>query len=239
MNKGLCKFLTVLLIAVGCSPKTEIDNSIGIDTDQTPGNEKVIRISTPTDIRGFSHMKTLLEKAYKKIGYDAVFINMPAVRSMHDANEGIHADAEMIRTNYVIGKMNNSIKIPVPMGEIKFCAVVKETDIKIEKWEDFNNYPVAVIKGYVITENNISGPNVLKVENTEQALAMLQNGRVKAAALIESEATFLIQLLGYDNLKVLEPAVEKIKVYHFINKKFQNIVPQLTEAFRELTGNEE
>ena len=239
MTKGLYIYLILFFVAfTGCSPDAESENSTEIEPNLNAESNKVIRISTPTDIRGFAHLKNIMEKAYNKLGFKVEFITLPAVRSMHDTDEGVHADAEFIRTKIVEGQMKNSIRIPIPISTIDFCAVVKDSKIKIQKWEDFNQYSVAIIKGYVLSENKITGSNVLKTENSEQALSMLQSGRVQVAALVKTEANFLIELHGYEKLKICPDSVEKIKVYHYINKKHKNLVPQLTEAFKELTGNE-
>ncbi|MCM8539716.1 MAG: transporter substrate-binding domain-containing protein [Lentisphaeraceae bacterium] len=225
---------------IACSPK---DQAIDQVTSKNPvileaTDEKVIRISTPTESGVENKMKQIVVDAYKSIGYKVTFIRMPAVRSMHDSDEGIHADAELTRTFVVQDSMKNSIRIPVPITHIEFCVVTKDKSLVVKKWEDLKKYTVAIINGYVLVQNKTSGKNVLKVENSEQALALLQNDRIQIAVLLKDEASYLINLLGYESIHVLSPPIEKVKVYHYINKKFKNLVPKLTKAFKELTGNE-
>lgn len=238
LRKGLYIFLAV--ITLSCGPKDQSSENLELEDQPSTlsASKNIIRVSTPANLSGLGHLKTMVEKAYANIGYRAVFIQMPAVRSLHDSNEGIHADAEMVRTLIVQNRMNNSLRIPVPLGTIEFCAVVKNSQIKINSWEDFKKYTVAVISGYVFAEKYVNGNNVQKVENTEQALALLQNDRVEAAVLLKSEAEYLIKILGYEKIQILTPPVDSSKVYHFINKKFENLVPELTNAFKELTGND-
>ena len=66
--------------------------------NEDPG---ALYFSSPADANFLHSVQETLTAAYKSIGYNTMFVKMPATRSLYESNLGAIVDGETVRTRYV------------------------------------------------------------------------------------------------------------------------------------------
>lgn len=201
-------------------------------------SEKIIRLSTIANVKGLDQLISTIQKAYTKIGYKVEIVQMPAVRAIKESNSGELVDGEVARTMFAQKFMTKQIRIPVSLGKIDISAFVKNKDLKIDGWKSLKGHNITSVRGYWIIQNNLQHISHLsEVVDATKALTFLKHDRTDVVVLLKKVGIQTINSLNYTDIKVLEPPIESMHIYHFINEKHKDLVPALTQAFSEVTGN--
>ena len=77
-----------------------------------------------------------------------------------------------------------------------------------------------------------------EVADAAKALTFLEHERTDIVVLIIKIGLQALQEMNSSGIKVLEPPIDSLAVYHFINEKHKDLVPALTRALSEVTGRE-
>lgn len=200
---------------------------------------KIIHLSTIANVAGLEETVETVRKAYRKIGYETEIHKMPAQRALFESNSGESIDGELARTLHAQSFLPSLIKIPVRLTSIEASVFTKNTSLEVKSWEDLKDYNVTSVRGYVLIQKKLSHIKGLQeVIDEDQALKFIENGRADLAVLIKKIGLASIKTLELKDIKVLEPPLESIPIYHFIHSKHKDLVPALTKAMKEVTGNE-
>lgn len=185
--------------------------------------------------------KSILKKAYSKLGYTVEFKFLPSERALLATNKGL-TDGEMFRIKGIDSKYKNLIPIPIPyMSADNVLFVNKVWDKDIKSWKDLKSiikseYDLALRIGLKKAEyqlNQLKIPYV-GVPSTTNAINMLSDGKVKI--VYEDKLTGLesIKNQNITNIKYLEPAFDKVLLYHYIHKSNAFLVPELTKVLSDM-----
>jgi polar amino acid transport system substrate-binding protein len=178
----------------------------------------------------------LLVKAYKSIGINIKFIKFPAERSLVEANSG-KTDGEIYRKGSGIEEnYKNLIKINVPIKWATFVALSKGplTDLSDEalskKCISFQIGIKALEERYVNFENKKTAPM------NEDLMNGILNGSCDVFInTLESIQQIISQNKSkYGSLTINRTVIFKIPLFHYLNSKNKNLVPQITKALKEL-----
>lgn len=177
----------------------------------------------------------VVSEAYQRLHYSISIAEYPAARSLLVSNKGERADGELFRISGAEIKFTNLIPVEVPLSFSDWVVISRDKDIVIEGWQSLKPYLIASRGGVVTTDLGTQGMNVTKVDTNEQLVLMLVAGRVDVIVMSRNNALKYVTGVEHEELLILEPPVQRIPVYHFINKKNINILNELTEVMSTMS----
>jgi polar amino acid transport system substrate-binding protein len=130
----------------------------------------------------------------------------------------------------------NLVRVKEPIFTVSASAIV-HVDSKINKlsWNDMKDYRVGYPLGYKIMDFWLKDSNAIKVSNTEFIPRMVKNGRLDIGILITSTAKKAAS--ANRGIKVLEPPMETVALYHYIHFKRRRLVPKIEEVLIEMNNS--
>jgi len=174
----------------------------------------------------------ILSKAYQKIGHTITVKNYPGKRSVYYANEGI-SDAELIRIKGTEVKYPNLVRIPTPILISKMVVLTsKDSNFTPLKWEDLAKTKIGIPLGVKLLEDRIAHLAPMRVPYSENLLRMVILGRIEVAAMPLAMALQHTELVN--QLRIVEPSIEDVELYHFVHKKHKKLIKELSSAIKEL-----
>lgn len=238
MNNKTNMVLLLIIFITGCSPKKADSVMLLKDKKDTTNTEKIIRISTVDTIEKKPALIKVLIDAYAKIGYKVELVLLPSQRSIEENLANPNIDAEFARARGAADALPNCIIVPVSLLKTQSVCFIKDKSIKIETLDDLKKYSVGTIRGFPVVEKAMEKYSPKILTTTEQAMKMLNENRVQVVVVIKALGKLTIEGLKLENISITGPPVTEHKIYHYINKRHKNLVPSLTKALSELTGNE-
>jgi len=178
--------------------------------------------------------ESVLLEAYDRAGIDMKFVPYPGARSVIEADAG-RADGEVARLAFVLKEYKNLIMVPVPIFHSELAAFVhSKYPTQIENWEALRGFSLTAVKGFKLVEAKLSGHPLKLVKSSEDAVELVENDRVEVAVLNSIAAEIAIGRKNAGHIMKLEPPLERLPVYHLLNKKHAALVPKLTAALKAM-----
>lgn len=196
----------------------------------------VMRIASISELYTYPGIIDVLEKAYAITGHQVQFITMPAKHSLYETDHQQWLDAEAVRTREAGDRLNNYIRIPVPVHQLKISAFVRDRHLPVNGWKSLRPYKIVTVRGYVTIEHHLAGYNLVLMDNDTQALKMLDTGRVDVAVTGKQMGESALTKIESNNIHLLDPPLATLPLYHYLNEKHWALVPELTAAIRQVTG---
>lgn len=180
----------------------------------------------------------IISSVFGDMGMKIKINHLLSARSIENVQVGID-DAEYARIKGLSNTYSNLIIVGEKILDFSFTAFAKDSSIKIEDWESLKPYNVAFMRGWKIYEKNVKAKSVLIVSTENELFQVLKKGRVDI---------ILYELLrGMDYMKKnkisgivdLKRAISKRGMYLYVNKKHEQLVPEIENRLRLFkTGNE-
>jgi polar amino acid transport system substrate-binding protein len=188
-------------------------------------------LSTP---EGTGFYDLVLEEAFARAGYEIEFIQLPAERSLTNANDGI-TDGDFVRISGLESIYPNLVRVPEKITDFEFVAFTKHVDIPIKGWESLKPYHVGIVRGWKILEENIVGtPSLVKVRNQNLLFTLLANDRTDIVVYSRFEGYGLISHHALDGISILEPPLDTREMYLYLNKKHSHLIPKIDATLKEM-----
>ncbi|HEY9080468.1 transporter substrate-binding domain-containing protein [Magnetovibrio sp.] len=182
-------------------------------------------------------------EAYKRIGRNVEFVDLPNRRSLMLANEG-DCDAETIRIADMGKTYPNLIAVPVIVTELQAVAFMGHDDKTdhslINDWKDIQGLETAIINGEIYAERNTANMSVSKVRTYTQLFTMLEQGRIDVAigirrvGLVERSRNFPNASFHVHGAPLL-----RAPMYHYIHRKNTHLLRPLTEVLNAMRASGE
>jgi polar amino acid transport system substrate-binding protein len=173
-----------------------------------------------------------------KLDIKLVMEVVPSERSLMITNT--EGDAELMRVKNIKvlapDITDNLLIIPEALGVTEIVVFAKRTDIIINDWSSLDAYQNGVQSGIKLFEKT---PNKYSVTRIEQAFRMLDKDRIDTVVSSRIVGLNIIKNLQLNDIKVLEPTLERHEVFTFLHKKHQALIPKLTEALKTMKINGE
>ncbi|MCM8528839.1 MAG: transporter substrate-binding domain-containing protein [Lentisphaeraceae bacterium] len=237
MNKLLIYFLSLVCIFTSCKPREDANTTSQPDSSEQTSRDRLIKISTVKTAEEITELITLIKSAYAKVGYKTELIFLPSQRSLEENQTNPDIDAELGRAKAAASMLPESIRIPVPVFKTESSCFVKDKSIKIESVADLSKYTVCTIRGFPIVENAVKDFSPQVVTTIDQAMRVLNEGRVQIVVAVKILGEHALKNLQINDIFIAGPPVTEHKIYHYINKRHKALVPGLTKALSELSGN--
>jgi len=183
---------------------------------------KTLRDST------LSQLELSVLTAYQSVGIDVKFLRLPTKRLLH-MTKSDDLDADIIRVEEFGAKYPNMIKVPVPITSDEVYAVSLASGNIVLNAENYSLYTATCLRGMLVTDVYCNAAkSTIEANSVEQLTLLLDNKRVQVA-FIFSKILKRNELKG-EQYKV-HPSLVRFTAYHFINKKHEGLLPELTKAF--------
>jgi polar amino acid transport system substrate-binding protein len=194
----------------------------------------VIRIAA-TDDPIARVVAKVAKEVYRQIGHDVEISFFPALRSAQKVNDGSF-DAELSRSAGFESRYPNLVRVKEPIFSVSASAIVREGS-KIDKltWQSMKNYRVGYPLGYRLMDIRLKGSNATTVSNTEFIPKMVQTGRLDVGILITSTAKKATSVNS--GIRVLDPPLETVALYHYVHFKRRRLVPQIEDILIKMNDS--
>jgi len=190
-----------------------------------------MHITVPlSDELSYRFEKYLLS-AYNQLGYKVVFEKILVVRARVMVDAGI-LDGMMLAEKEIEQTYSNILRVPVMLARgslVLYCN--KQVDCQVSALSDAN-IVVGVISGHSMSAQYMRNmrASTYAVKSSEKLGLMLTKGRLDYVLNVNEEQ--------FGNMGVFdENMYQKIEVvrtegYHYIHKKHEHLLPELTQALQ-------
>lgn len=186
---------------------------------------QIVTVQTPEA----DDVAAIVNKAYAQLGHSVEITKLPARRSLIEANKG-RFDGELARIPGMEAIYPNLVRITEPVFVIEIALVVKkESTLAPKSWDDLAGQTIAYQNGYRILDIRTLGMERVLTTTTDSIGKMLLTGRIQVGIMLRSDALRLIEEV--DGLRVIEPAIERLPLFHYVHLKHRHMVPDLEKAF--------
>ena len=182
-------------------------------------------------------------EAYKRIGRDVEFVNLPNRRSLMQADDGA-CDGETIRIKGLDKTYKNLILVPVPVAQLHGVAFMKhhrDTHLPdINTWQDMRGLDVYIIHGEVYAERGTADIGGRTVGTYKQLFTMLEQDRadvgigIHHVGLVELARNFPNSAIHTHGAPLLIAPL-----YHYIHRKNRHLLKDLTRVLEDMAESGE
>lgn len=187
-----------------------------------------------TNLAQIEAAKTL-KKAYGQLGVPVDFLPVPGRRALEFSNSG-KTDGEVFRIKTITEKYRNLRIVPSPV--MLFQGIAYSTqDISITSWKDMQSYRIGIIRGVVWSEKRTRGFKVARFDTNEDLFNKLLAGGVDV--IVGTSFSIEREISDRDlDVKIFKSKpLMQFSVYHFLNKKHENLIEPVSREISKIVGN--
>ncbi len=178
----------------------------------------------------------VLREAYRRLGRQLVVHRLPGERSLVQANEGI-MDGELYRKRGLDRDYPNLVIVPVPLLTFELVIFSYGTTFAVHGWESLRPYTLGFMRGNKIAQENTRGMKVEPVPTLQQAFEKMMMGRTDLVLGNRASGMAVVRSQKLEGITVLEPPLTSFPVYHYLNRKHQALVPELTRVLKQMQAD--
>lgn len=193
---------------------------------------QTLQISIPEFNRPSTSMaQKILLKAYAQLGITIHFVAVPAVRGLAMWNTG---QVDGITVRFLDYGPPDSIKVSVPVAYDEAVVFTLNKQFSVDGYASLQPYVVGYIAGVSVFLDRLKDiPKKEAAPNLESLFRKLQAGRTEVA--IDSRHSLcLARQLGFKDIVILEPSLEKAPGYHYLHQRYANLVAPLEAILRAM-----
>lgn len=177
--------------------------------------------------------KRVLTEAYQKLDVSIEFIDYPAERALSHSNSG-KADGELGRIAGLNKKYPNMLLVPVPVFWLEGMVFTKEAAFEVDGWKSLKPYRIGIMRGIKFAEKGTDGMNRQVVNTIIQMFKLLEVERVDVVVETRINGLKCLQDHCISGIKPLEPPLVSKKLYHYLHKKNEILVPRISAVLKEM-----
>ncbi|XLZ68781.1 transporter substrate-binding domain-containing protein [Massilia sp. SR12] len=211
--------LAAVLPSVGSQPLRDINISTLVGTD-------------PATVIA----EQIMREAYRRLGINLVLHRLPGERTLIQANEG-KMDGELYRKLGMEREYPNLVIVPVPLQTYEIVIFSRGTSFVVNGWDSLRPYTLGFVRGIKIVQENTHGMKIEAVATMPQAFEKMMMGRTDLVLGNRSSGIAVIRALNLEGISVLEPPLASFPVYHYVHKRHEALVPELTRMLRQMQAD--
>ena len=218
------KFIVASLVCLLACPSLAQD-TLSLNTTSAPplAND---------DQTGFHDLLAI--EAFKRIGREITIERLPGERSLINLDKGVD-DATAVRIEGLERLYPHVRRVPEPIMRWEFVAFTRNVDLATTDWSTLQPYNVAFINGWKILEANVGETrSVTKVRDSEQLFNLLVNDRADLVIFEKWEGLHIIDALGIEDIKMLQPPLAMPEMYMYVHEKHERLIPELVAALKAM-----
>lgn len=177
----------------------------------------------------------VLAEAYAVLGLRFTVDIFPHKRSLFAANAG-WVDGELHRVGGIERDYPNLVRVPVAINHYRFVVLVRDPCLRIRRWEDLEPYRIGFVRGTISLERRTRGMRVTHFTGMDDLLHGLQSGRIDAVLTARIVALERLAQQPATGLFLLEPPLEEVPIFHYLNRRHAALVPRLQQVLERMQG---
>jgi polar amino acid transport system substrate-binding protein len=188
--------------------------------------------STPD---GSGILDRIIFEVGRRIGRQTAVVQVPAERSLRDANSGF-VDGDIARIRGIEEAYPNLVMVDVAIIEHRDFVAFAVEDIPFSgRWSDLDDFHVGYVRGWKIIENNLQSPaSAVGVPSTDALFEMLGAGRIDVAVSARLDGLAVAAEKHLAEVRVLEPPFSSLRLYPYLHSSLGAVVPDFERALREM-----
>ncbi|MCP4352592.1 MAG: transporter substrate-binding domain-containing protein [Desulfobacterales bacterium] len=175
----------------------------------------------------------ILKEAYQKIGIRISTTTFPAERAIRMSNSG-RRDGEVNRVKGLDERYPSLVMVPVEINILEGVVFTTNVSFPVTGWESLRPYNIGIRIGTKFAETGTAGMDVDKVPKNIQLFKKLSAGRNDIVVTSRLEGLWEIKKLGLKNIRILEPPLMKLSLYHYLHKKHIKLVPEIEKILKKM-----
>ena len=180
----------------------------------------------------------MLEAIYKRADIPLEFVVMPTQRSLSQSTRGI-IDGELVRIHKVGDLYPTLIRVPTPYTFFESRAFARtksiQRDIQQDGWNALQDYRIGIVRGMKHAEIGLKdNKDIIDVNRTEQLFRMLELNRLDIAISSGVNGLSFIDKFDLQSVHLLEPALQRHDLYHYLHEKNKHYIPILDKTIRAM-----
>jgi len=178
----------------------------------------------------------VLKEAYKRAGIKMKVDRLPGVRSITEANSG-DSDGEVVRLQRVLSRYKNLRMVPEFIVLADASIASKNQNIKVTGWDTVKKYSAATVRGYRSIERRLKGQEHVLASNVKSALKLVELDRVEIIVLSKFDILRGLKATGYNDIKIIEPPISRVKLFHMVHKNHEALVPKILAVLKAMKSD--
>ncbi len=179
----------------------------------------------------------VLKEAFSRLGMEIDIIQLPAERSLTNANKGI-TDGDFVRISGLENIYQDLVMVPEKITDFEFVAFSRRMNFRTTDWQFLRPYNVAIVRGWKILEENITGTqSLVRAQNQNILFTLLDRDRTDIVVYSRFEGYSLIKKLEIKGIKALEPPLAVREMFLYLNKKHEKLAPLVADTLREMKSD--
>lgn len=178
----------------------------------------------------------ILREAYRRLGRKLAVHQLPGERSLVYANEG-KMDGELYRKLGIDREYPNLLIVPVPLLTFELVIFTRGTSFVVNGWDSLRPYTMGFVRGNKIAQENTKGMRVEQVPTMQLAFEKMMMGRTDLVLAHRASGMAVVRSQKLEGVTVLEPPLSSFPAYHYVNRKHEALVPELTRVLRQMQAD--
>ncbi|WED24097.1 transporter substrate-binding domain-containing protein [Vibrio sp. JC009] len=201
--------------------------------------------SIPTTIKGKTlalEIEQVLLVAYSKLDINVNFEHYPVGRTLLYSNSG-KTDGELFGTHEIESVYTNLIRVNVPLSSrFMFLFVKQGNEFSVDGWESIpESYTLGHKRNVEFVESAVIKHKIgaYSTKDSENMFLQLDADRVQVVLSSVNGYKSVAKKHQLEDIVMLEPAVYTAHLYHYLNIKNAELVPQLERVLQEMRASGE
>lgn len=198
--------------------------------------KQTITVSYSSGTAFHALVRDRVKLVYERAGIPVEFVPLPHNRSLTSANAGTVA-GDAGRVPSVEGKYPNLRRVEGKILDLSGAAyTLRQSPIQSYSDALLDDYRVGIVLGVQWAGKKIGNRMCTKVKDYASLFELLSVERVDLVLATKASAqTILAKMPEGDTLfRELEPVIFTAPIYHYVNYKYDYLIPALEQAIREL-----
>ena len=198
---------------------------------------RCVTISTIINEQTHAMVKWVLKAAYEQIGYKVVFDDLPAIRALEWANDGI-TDGDAARIVGTEQAYPNLIPVVTPVLYFRGATFAKKPVRKIATWDDLADFRVGIVRGIRYAEIGTEGMEPFPANGMTHLFSLLANDRIDVAVAVLNAGT--VEIEKHFKNRGIHPVGTPLfsaSLYHFVHVSRRDLVEPLNRVLLTMTKN--
>lgn len=175
----------------------------------------------------------ILKEAYARLGIAIEIEFTQAERGLVRAGEG-RIDGVVHRMPGLEQHYSNLIPVPVRINYEEAMVFTRQPPFVIDGWASLRRWRIGIRRGIKFIEQGTERMDVYGATSDEQLFQMLHLDRVEIVVVPRTLGLSAIRQLGIEDVRMLEPPVAHVDLFHYLHQRHAGLVPALTSVLEAM-----